>query len=113
MKELPDIINRLPEADLPFPTSTAKTGVLSNPPHGQVVFFQIFKDVEIPAHAHKGQWGVVIEGELELTVNGSTSVHNKGSSYFIPAGAIHSGKVRAGTIAIEFFEESDRYKTRS
>ena len=111
MLELPEIINRLPEVDMPFPSSTIKTGLLSSP-HGQLLFVQAFEDVEIPPHSHKAQWGTVIEGQVELTVSGTTTIHTKGSTYFIPAGAVHGGIFRAGTVAIEYFEDIDRHKPR-
>ena len=46
--ELPDMITRLPEADLPFPSTALKTSVLQSG-SGQLVFFQIFEDIEDPA----------------------------------------------------------------
>jgi quercetin dioxygenase-like cupin family protein len=109
--ELPEIITRLPEADLAFPSSKVRTSVLQSE-HGQLLFFQVFEDVEIPAHAHKGQWGTVLEGEIELTVDAKTRLHRPGSSYFVPAGAVHSAKACAGTKLIEFFEEPNRYALR-
>ena len=109
--ELPDMIARLPEADLPFPASALKTGVLQSG-DGQLVFFQIFRDIEIPPHSHKGQWGVVLEGEIEMTVGGETRTYGPGDTYYIPAGVVHSAKVPAGAKAIDFFEEPDRYKLK-
>ena len=89
--ELPDIITRLPEAELPFSSTTVKTSVLQSE-KGQLVFFQILKDVELPAHSHKGQWGIVIEGQVELTMGDETRIHGPGSSYYIPVGAVHSAR---------------------
>lgn len=109
--ELPEIITRLPEVELPVPSTTVRSSLLQSE-HGQLVFFQILSDVEVPPHSHKGQWGTVLEGTIELTVNGSTRIHSTGSSYYIPAGVIHSAKLVAGTKIIEFFEESDRYKQK-
>jgi len=109
--ELPDIITRLPEAELPFPSATVKTSVLQSD-RGQLVFFQILKGVEIPAHAHKGQWGTVLEGRVELTIGGETRTYSPGNSYYIPAGILHSAKVPAGAKIIEFFEEPDRYRLK-
>ena len=109
--EFPEIITRLPEVELPFPSTTVHTSLLQSE-HGQLVFFQILKDVELPAHRHRGQWGTVLEGSVELTVSESTRVHHAGNSYYIPAGAVHSAKLAAGTKIIEFFEEPDRYKRR-
>jgi quercetin dioxygenase-like cupin family protein len=109
--ELPDIITRLPEVELPIPSTSVRTSLLQSD-HGQLVFFQILKDVDLPPHSHKGQWGTVLEGTVELTVDGSTQAHSAGSSYYIPAGAVHSARLTAGTKIIEFFEEPDRYKRK-
>ena len=109
--ELPEIITRLPEVELPIPSTTVLTSLLQSE-HGQLVFFQILKDVELPPHSHRGQWGTVLEGTVELTVSGTTQVHSAGGSYYIPAEAIHSAKLMAGTKIIEFFEEPDRYKQK-
>ena len=109
--ELPEIITRLPEAELPFPSTTVKTSVLQSE-QGQLVFFQILKDVELPAHSHKGQWGTVLEGRVELTIGGETRMHGPGSSYYIPAGVVHSARVPASAKIIEFFEEPDRYRLK-
>ena len=110
--ELPKIITQLPEAELPFPSTTVKSSVLQSE-HGQLVFFQILADVVLPAHSHKGQWGTVLEGRVELTVGGETRMHGAGSSYYIPAGTVHSARVAAGTKIIEFFEEPERYPLKS
>ena len=109
--ELPEIITRLPEVELPIPSTTVRTSLLQSE-HGQLVFFQVLKDVELPPHSHKGQWGTVLDGMVELTVSGSTRSHSAGSSYYIPAGAIHSAMLVAGTKIIEFFEEPNRYKQK-
>ncbi|GAB4168426.1 MAG: hypothetical protein Fur0039_06720 [Rhodocyclaceae bacterium] len=109
--EFPPIITRLPEADLPFPPSTVRANLLPSG-HGQLVFFQFIEHVDLPAHSHKGQWGTVLEGQVELTMAGETRLHGPGSSYSIPAGAVHSARIRAGTKVIDFFEEPDRYRTR-
>jgi quercetin dioxygenase-like cupin family protein len=109
--ELPDMITRLPEADLPFPSTALKTSVLQSG-SGQLVFFQIFEDIEIPPHSHEGQWGIVIEGEIEMTVGGETRTYGPGDTYYIPAGVVHSANVPAGAKAIDFFEEPNRYNLK-
>ena len=109
--DLPDIITRLPEADLPFPPDAVKASVLQSD-NGQMVFFQILKDMELPAHSHKGQWGTVLEGQIELTIGGETRTYGPGQSYNIPAGVVHSGKLPAGAKVLDFFEETDRYRLK-
>ena len=110
--ELPEIITRLPEIELPLPASKVRTSLLQSD-NGQIVFFEIFENIDLPEHSHKGQWGTVIEGQVDLTVNGETKTYRPGGSYFIPAGAIHSASIAAGTKLIEFFEEPDRYAQKT
>jgi quercetin dioxygenase-like cupin family protein len=47
-----------------------------------------------------------------MTIRGETRLYDLGSSYYIPAGVIHSGKARAGAKVIDFFEEPDRYRLK-
>jgi quercetin dioxygenase-like cupin family protein len=54
----------------------------------------------------------VLEGTVELTIGGETRTHSPGSSYYIPAGVVHSARVPAGAKIIEFFEEPDRYRLK-
>lgn len=108
---LPAIITRLPEVALPFPSESMRANLLQSE-NGQVVFFEILKDSEIPPHSHGGQWGIIIEGRVDLTINGEKQVLVKGSSYFIPAGAVHSATMTEGTKFLDFFEEPTRHKAR-
>jgi quercetin dioxygenase-like cupin family protein len=109
--ELPDIITRLPEAELPFASSEVKTSVLQSE-RGQLVFFQMLKDVEVPAHSHEAQWGTVLEGQVELTIGGETRTYGPGSSYYIAPGVVHSAKAPAGSKVIDFFEAPDHYRLK-
>lgn len=109
--QYPDIITRLPEADLPFSATIVKSSVLQSE-NGQLIFFHILKDVELPAHSHKAQWGMVIEGRMELTVAGETRICERGSSYYIPSGVVHSAKIAGGTLVMDLFEEPHRYRLK-
>jgi len=109
--EFPEIITRLPEAELPLPPSKVKTHVLPSD-RGQLVFFHVLEDVEIPPHSHKAQWGTVLEGEVEVTIGGEAKVYRPGTTYYIASGVVHSAKARAGAKIMDFFEEPDRYPLR-
>ena len=76
----------------------------------QVIFMKFTKDVELAEHTHESQWGVVLEGTIELTINGKEHSFKKGDSYFIPKDVVHSGKIHAGYCDVTFFDEPDRYK---
>lgn len=107
----PDIITRLPEADVSYGSADVKTNVLQSS-QGQVVFFDILTDTLVPAHSHKTQWGIVLEGQLELTIGDDTRIYGAGTTYYVPPGVVHSAKVSGGTKLIDFFEEPDRYQLK-
>lgn len=53
-----------------------------------------------------------MEGEIEFTIGGVTRIYGPGDSYMIPAGVEHGAKIKAGTRAIDVFEEPDRYRVK-
>ena len=66
----------------------------------------------MPEHSHESQWGIVLEGKIDLVIEGVKRTYAKGDRYFIPAGVKHSGKIYAGYADITFFNEKDRYKAK-
>lgn len=105
---LPDFILGFPSLDLPFAADVVTTHAIRSD-RGLVVFFIFQQAMDLPAHSHKGQWGTVIEGEINFTIGGVTRVYRPGDSYSIASGIVHSAHIVAGTIAIDVFEEPDRY----
>ena len=105
----PDPIRNLPEADIPLEGVTA---YLSQSDTHQIVFMQFEKDVDLPEHAHAAQIGIVLEGKIELVIDGEKKCYTKGDRYYIPAGVAHSGKIYAGYADITFFHEPDRYASK-
>jgi len=71
---------------------------------GQIGFMQVAEDTDLPQHAHDGQWGVVLEGQVEFVIDGQKQVFRKGDYYHIPAGVPHSAKLRAGAAFIDCWE---------
>jgi quercetin dioxygenase-like cupin family protein len=105
---LPDFITAMPALDIPFPEDVVTSSAIRSD-HGLAVIFTFHKDFTLPPHAHKGQWGTVIAGEVRLTIDGKTTAYRPGQSYDIPAGTVHGVEVIAGTVALDIFEEPDRY----
>jgi quercetin dioxygenase-like cupin family protein len=59
-----------------------------------MVFFEIEPEGMIPEHAHPNeQMGTVLEGEVELVINGEKKTVRQGDVYHIPSWALHSGRV--------------------
>ena len=67
------------------------------------------KNVDLPEHSHAAQIGIVLEGRIDLVIDGKKRTYGKGDRYYIPQGVLHSGKIHAGYADITFFNESDRY----
>ncbi len=104
---LPNLITDLPKADIPIEGLISHLLQCAN---HQIVFMSFENDVEVPEHSHESQWGVVLEGEIELTINGKTNLFGKGDTYFIPNVVIHSAKIKAGYKDLTLFNQKDRYK---
>lgn len=105
-KIFPDPVQKLPQADIPIDGVTA---YLSQSDNHQIIFMQFDKDVDLPEHSHDSQWGIVLEGKIDLRIGGSTRTYIKGDRYFIENGVIHSGKIYAGYADMTFFNEKGRY----
>lgn len=105
----PEPIRNLPEADIPL---SGLKAYLSQSDGHQILFMEFDQDVEIPEHSHESQWGVVLEGRVDLTIEGVERTYTKGDRIFIPKGAVHSGKIHAGYADISFFNEQGRYKRK-
>lgn len=105
----PDIIKNLPEADIPF---NGIRGWLSQGKDHQIVFFDIEPIGKVSEHSHGAQWGIVIDGEMELTIGGITKTYKRGDSYYIPDGVVHSAVFKSRTLALDFFADRNRYKPK-
>lgn len=105
----PQPILDLPEADIPISGIKA---FLSQGVNHQIIFMEFSEDVILAEHSHESQWGVVLEGRIDLRVDGVERTYVKGDRYFIPKDVRHSGKIYAGYADMTFFNEADRYKSK-
>lgn len=100
MEIFPDAIKNLPLADIPVDGLKA---YLSQGENNQVLFMEFDKDTDLPEHSHESQYGIVLEGRIDLVINGEKKSFTKGDRYYIPAGVKHSGKIHAGYADVSFF----------
>lgn len=105
----PELITGLPEADIPL---EGVRGWISQARDHQVVFFEIEPIGAVPAHSHGAQWGIVVDGEMELTIDGATRRYASGDSYFIPEGAVHGARFLTRCRVIDVFADRERWKAR-
>ena len=106
----PEMIKGLPEIEIPI---DGIRGWLLQSTDKQVVFFEIEPVGKMPDHSHCSQWGIVVDGEMELTIGGQKKIYRTGDSYFIPDGVIHSANFPTKVFVIDVFDSPDRYKIKS
>jgi mannose-6-phosphate isomerase-like protein (cupin superfamily) len=105
----PDFVRALPEAELPF---DGLRGWLLESESGQVLFMEADVEVIVPQHSHGNQWGVVIEGTIDLTIGEETQTYTRGATYIIPTGTPHRARIHPGFRAIDYFVDRNRYRVR-
>jgi quercetin dioxygenase-like cupin family protein len=109
MQVFSELILNLPQADIPLKGVEA---YLSQGKDHQIIFMEFSEDVELAEHSHEGQWGVVLEGKIDLIVGGVKHTYVKGDRYSIASGTVHSGKIYAGYADITYFDQKSRYKIK-
>ena len=106
----PEVITRLPEVELQV--EGARAWILQAE-LSQLVFFQFPPGKCLPQHCHSyDQWGLVIDGEMELTIAEKPRIFKKGDEYLVPAGAQHSAKFLRSTRVMDYFSEKNRYNPK-
>ena len=106
----PEFITGWPEVDVPL---EGVRGWLLQGKSQQAVFFEIEPTAKVPIHSHGEQWGIVVEGEMELTINEQTRHLRRGDSYHIPAGAPHGARFLSRVHVIDVFADADRYHAKA
>jgi len=105
----PDFIRDLPEADIPV---KGIRGWLLGDGRRQALFMDIMPEAIVPPHSHCAQWGIMVKGEMDLTIKGVAKRIRPGDNYFIPEGAEHSAKFHSHVTVIDIFDAPDRYKAK-
>jgi len=105
----PDMIRSLPEIDVPL---EGVRGWLLQSHDKQVVFFDIEPVGKVPPHSHCAQWGLMVDGEMKLTIGDETRIYRKGDSYYIPEGVVHSATFLSRVQVIDVFDDPQRYAAK-
>jgi len=103
----PEIITGLPPAELPI---TGVSSYLFQGERQQFIFMSFDEDVVVPEHCHEAQWGVVLDGRIELTIGDQRRVLRKGDTYYIPKDVPHSARIESGYKDLTLFNQKDRYR---
>jgi quercetin dioxygenase-like cupin family protein len=110
MPHFPDLFQKLPEADVRFRGVNVR---LLQGPTACAIFLEATEDVTVPEHSHGAQWGIVVEGEVSLTIGGETRLRRRGDEYSIPAGVPHAAVLRKGARVIDCFDDPNRYRPKA
>src|SRR3972149_3916504 len=94
MSRFPAVVAALPEADAAFPGIRIR---LLRGPTASAIFVEALEESEVPVHSHGAQWGIVVDGQMDLTIGGAARTYRRGDAYVIPAGTPHGAALRAGT----------------
>ncbi len=105
----PEMIRGLPEIAIPI---AGIRGWLLQGGQTQAVFLDIAAEAEVPRHAHCAQWGVVVTGEMTLTIGDETRTYRAGDWYYIPAGVDHGATFPTRVNAIDVFDDGSRYQPK-
>ena len=99
----------LPEADIPF---KGIRGWILQGENTQIVFMDIDPIGKVDEHSHSAQFGVLLDGEMSLTIGGVTKRYKKGDSYFIPNQVSHSAVFHSQVKVMDMFNEKERYSIK-
>ena len=106
----PEVITNFPQAEVAC--EGAKGWILQGE-SVQLVFFEFPDGAKVGGHSHSyAQWGIVVDGTMELIVDGKAHVYDKGGEYLIPAGAVHSAHFLRPSRIMDLFSEKARYKVK-
>ncbi len=81
-------------------------------PTALAIFWEAAEPAAVPEHRHGDQWGIVVSGELDLTIGTERRTYRRGDEYFIPAGVPHAATLTRGTRVIDLFDDPDRYRAK-
>lgn len=105
--KLPKFIKQHPRAKIPIKGVDSH---LIQADNQQLIFMEFEQDTIVSTHSYNAQWGIVLEGEMELTINETTRILRKGDSYSIEKDELHSAKIKKGYKDMTLFDQIDRYE---
>ena len=107
-KSFPEFVKKLPKADYSSAGAGAIRGFVVEGKNHQVVFNENDEAVEFTPHTHAASFGVVLEGECELVIEGVSKIYRAGDVYHVPEGALHFARQSANYRDIVIFDEPGR-----
>jgi mannose-6-phosphate isomerase-like protein (cupin superfamily) len=107
-KSFPEFVRDLPKADYSSDGAGAIRGYVLQGEGHQVVFNENDEAVEFTPHRHAASFGVVLQGECELVIEGESQFFRTGDVYRVPEGSLHFARQSEDYKDIVIFNEPGR-----
>lgn len=104
----PDIVTRLPEADIPF--KRFKGWILQGE-DAQIVFLET-EATDEESHSHGAEYLMLMEGEVTVFFEGKDHYCRAGDTLFIPDQAAHSAILHKPERAVGYYYDRQRFKPK-
>jgi quercetin dioxygenase-like cupin family protein len=104
----PAFFDNLPQPDVPMDGLWARMMV----DNALILFYSLPEGGSADEHTHGDEWGAILDGKIDITMNGETRTYAKGDTYFIPAGTPHSVVNHPGVVGIDVFADPDRFPAK-
>lgn len=112
-QEFPAFIKKLPRANYGNDAGEALRGYVLQSKGHQLVFNENDEPMQFQKHRHAQSFGVVLQGECKLVVNGIETIYRRGDVYHVPGGVEHYAWQSANYKDIVIFDEPFRVETKS
>jgi quercetin dioxygenase-like cupin family protein len=107
-RDFPHFVRALPRADYSADGALALRGYVLRGSDMQVVFNENDEEIVFQPHSHAQSFGVVLQGECELVIDGVSTTYRAGDVYHVPGGVVHYARQSANYKDIVVFEEAER-----
>lgn len=101
----PDFFSQLSKLEIPEDVARARAMTDT----AQVLFYEVIEGGAADDLSTGAEWGLILEGKVEITIDGTTTTYGKGDTYFIPAGVPNHKLNHPGVVGIDVFEQADRF----
>jgi len=79
----------------------------------QVLFYQLNEGSSGDDFSTGAEWGYILRGRVDVTIDGETTTYEAGDTYLIPGGVPNHKKNYPGIVGIDVFEQVDRFSVES
>lgn len=107
----PEILREhLPDVEFPF--EGAFEGRMVQGSNSQLLYCHFKEEFPVEPHQHAAHFGILLCGQITLTIGDETKTLGPGDWYLVPADTMHEAHMTPGTKSVDIWFEPDRFKAR-